>query len=273
MTRDRKQRRLLEKEAQARFRKKGLSLNILDVKLVVFARHLAKILDQISNPHRAQEAAAYGQGILEKSLQHNLPGDTIACQKGCHFCCQNFVSATAPQVFLLAHHIKALPDYEAMLNALQKADDLTRDRPKSQRAQERLPCALLVDGVCSQYEHRPTACRGMASLNVRSCEVRVDGIQAAPGYALLRGLVDFGFMAGIEINGLGSKSYELNHALRVALQTPDGEQRWLGGEDIFKDVQVDHWEDGAGASSEDFLKALIKASQGRATDILDVDLV
>jgi hypothetical protein len=39
--------------------------------------------------------------------------------------------------------------------------------------------------------------------------------------------------------GLATSAYELNSALSVALLTPNAEQRWLAGEDIFRDVQQD----------------------------------
>jgi hypothetical protein len=39
--------------------------------------------------------------------------------------------------------------------------------------------------------------------------------------------------------GLATSAYELNSALSVALLTPNAEQRWLDGEDIFRDVQQD----------------------------------
>ncbi|MBL4691894.1 MAG: hypothetical protein JKY92_01000 [Magnetovibrio sp.] len=120
----------------------------MDVKLVLFARQLVKILGRPENSARASTAATYVQDIQERSMRHNFPDDLIASAKGCHFCCQNFVSASAPQVFLLADHIQKSPAFSDKLNAIFLAEDQTRSRSKHQRAEQRLPCALLVDGAC-----------------------------------------------------------------------------------------------------------------------------
>ena len=130
----------------------------------------------------------------------------------------------------------------------------------------------MVDGACSVYEHRPTACRGMASHDVTSCEQRVGDIPTPPAYGLLRGLTDFGFLAALRVSELPDDTYELNHALLVALEEPDAEQRWLGGEQLFSTVMKDGWTDAAGMSSEDYVNALAKAVRGNAADILEFRL-
>jgi hypothetical protein len=40
-------------------------------------------------------------------------------------------------------------------------------------------------------------------------------------------------------HGYSKISYEINQAIRVALEDPDSEKRWLDGEDVFKDVRID----------------------------------
>jgi len=45
--------------------------------------------------------------------------------------------------------------------------------------------------------------------------------------------------AALVLNNLPYRNYELTHALEIALASADSEERWLAGEDIFKDVAVD----------------------------------
>lgn len=49
------------------------------------------------------------------------------------------------------------------------------------------------------------------------------------------------------------QSYELNYALRVALEEPETEQHWINGEDIFKDIMQDDWKGDTSLSSDDGL--------------------
>lgn len=272
MSLNRKQRRVQLNEASVYLRKKGLSPEIRDVKLVLFIRRLVKILQHRKNQSRSSDAAREVQKVLDLSLLINQPAEPLECQKGCSYCCHNFVSASAPQVFRIAHSLRDTVDVTNKLEKIRSIEEQTRGIERSQRYLSRQSCALLDDGVCSVYEQRPTACRGMASHEVATCETRVDGVHACAAYGLIRGLVDFGFMAALRVCGLPQRAYELNHAVLVALEEPDSERRWLDGEDIFHDVMRDDWRDDPGLSSDDYLDALVEAVNGDAMDILDFKL-
>lgn len=274
MTLSRKQRRAQIKEGPKYLRKKGLSPDIRDVKLVLLTRRLVKILADKKNLHRASDAAIETQKVLDLSLRNNRPAEALACKKGCSYCCHNFVSATAPQVFRIGRFIKEThkDDLAPALEKIFAAEDETRNVDRSRRFNERQPCAFLLDGVCSVYDQRPTACRGMASIDVSACEKRVDGIPVPPAHNLLKGLVDFGLFAALKACGLSHASYELNHAVRIVLEELDTEQRWLNGEDVFADAMKDTWKDDPFGFSEDFIDALVAAANGKATDILDFQL-
>jgi hypothetical protein len=47
------------------------------------------------------------------------------------------------------------------------------------------------------------------------------------------------FRAALRASRLAVQSYELNSAVVRALDEPDAERRWLGGEDVFNGVQID----------------------------------
>jgi len=272
MSLNRKQRRIHLNEAANDLRKKGLSPEILNVRIVLFTRRLMKILGHRKNPTRSSDAAHETQKILDLSLRNNLPEAPLDCQKGCSHCCHNFVSASAPQIFRIARHIREMPDRDLRLGKIRAADDTTRGIERSQRYLSRQPCALLEGGGCSVYEHRPTACRGMASHDVTTCEKRVDGVLTPPAYELLRGLIDFALAAALKVSDLPQQAYELNQGLRIVLEEADAEQRWLDGEDIFHDVMKDDWADAPGMSSSDFLDAIAEAAKGNAMDIEDFQL-
>ena len=84
-----------------------------------------------------------------------------------------------------------------------------------------------------------------------------------------RGAVDYALRASLRKFGLNYGSYELNHAVRVALEIEDAEQRWLNGEDVFADVKRDETGTKMVDFNERFLDALIAAAKGNAADILN----
>ena len=55
----------------------------------------------------------------------------------------------------------------------------------------------------------------------------------------LRGACNQALWSALARVGLSFQTYELTHGLLRVLQTPDSERRWLAGEDILADVQVD----------------------------------
>jgi hypothetical protein len=62
---------------------------------------------------------------------------------------------------------------------------------------------------------------------------------------------------------LPSQGYELNHALLVALETPDAENRWLAGEDVFAGVDCDRPDDADRALKKRITDRLIAGALGK----------
>jgi len=64
--------------------------------------------------------------------------------------------------------------------------------------------------------------------------------------------------------GLSADSYELNHGVLVALETPDAEARWLKGEDVFAQVSCDRLNEGEDAPRKQrVIELLIAGALGR----------
>src|SRR6185503_16384853 len=100
-------------------------------------------------PRRASDAAARVVKLYDLSLKNNPAIPEPACRRGCAFCCHAFVSATAPEIFLVARHLTEqqpndLPDVIARLRSVQER---INGLDKVARHQTRQPCGLLVDGA------------------------------------------------------------------------------------------------------------------------------
>lgn len=174
------------------------------------------------------------------STDRQAPKD-IACGKGCSYCCNSWVSATAPEVLLLASVIRDRGDADAV--AWRAA--ITHGLDFEARGKRVSPCPLLTErGTCSAYDVRPLACRGAASTDSAACRrgymaLSGEGIPVPPFFILQRAGYAIAMRGAFKRAGLPHISYELNEALEVALSTPDAEARWLAGEDIFAGVQRD----------------------------------
>jgi hypothetical protein len=126
------------------------------------------------------------------------------------------------------------------MQRIDYANQMTRGRNEDERVQLRMPCGLLDTTNCTVYPDRPLVCRGMASTSVTACEQAFeDGVTTIPRPIVmmtLRGYHAHCLLAALRAHRLATHSYELNHAVWVALTTDRAEERWLAGDDIFAAV-------------------------------------
>ncbi len=193
-------------------------------------------------PGRAARAAKAANEFFELSLRNNPSKFSIACAKGCAYCCHVSVTATAPEIFLVASRIRELPqpEFDDMLMRVRAADQRTRDMSSRQRANNKIPCALLKDSLCSVYDSRPGACRGFTSVSVDDCRDGFNGLPVQVNtptvWTALRNAQKQALLGALAAENLPNECYEFHHALRIALEVPDAESRWLSGQDIFAGV-------------------------------------
>ena len=240
----RQQRRTQEREDE-KLLKGGLSLRRDFAPLVAQTRTLLRILQRTGNPQRASDAAAAALAGFDLSLQNNRP-KAVACRRGCSYCCHAFVTATAAEAFLIARHLRDRggTSAAAALRRVVEADHRTRGMTPDERSRRPGPCPMLRDDLCTVYEVRPSSCRGMASGSLEAC-IRVyeehseEEIPVPAANAILRTAYQGALRAALKLAGLPFEAYDLNGALRVALEQPDAEARWLAGEDVMTDVGVD----------------------------------
>jgi Fe-S-cluster containining protein len=195
-------------------------------------------------PTRASKAAEKAHEFFESSIKRNASSTRIECAKGCAFCCYVAVSALAPEVFLIANTIRAqhASDLEATSARIHAVERATHRLGGFERAQRKLPCALLENNTCSVYSARPGPCRGVTSASVRACQSAFNGaavpIPTPMVWSTLRNAQLQAMMAALTAVELPAESYELNEAVCVALDNPNSESRWLRGEDVFAGVST-----------------------------------
>ncbi|WP_085315783.1 YkgJ family cysteine cluster protein [Derxia lacustris] len=163
----------------------------------------------------------------------------IACHKGCATCCTLRVSATSPEVLLIARFMRAArPALARMGIDLEQrvfdADKITRGLDEAARVKLRRRCPFIEKGACLIYAVRPLACRGHASLDVRACvdaaAGRADSVPYSEPHMVVRSLVQNAMQSALRDAGYAWDTQELNHALSMALRD-DLEPAWTAGAD------------------------------------------
>jgi Fe-S-cluster containining protein len=232
-------------------------------------RILLDILEGRS-PSRAGIAARRAHEFFEISLKRNPSKYPIACAKGCAFCCHVSVTATAPEIFLVANTLREQHrgDFDALLTRVRAADERTRGMTSMERAQQKIPCALLEQNMCSVYEARPGACRGFTSTKVKACEAGFNGedaqIDTPAVWTSLRSAHKQALWAALAAAKLSATLYEFHHGLRIALEQSDAELRWLKGEDVFAAVAREYLGDpAANAHNQKIIDTLVAGALGK----------
>lgn len=165
----------------------------------------------------------------------------LACAKGCASCCTLRVTATAPELLLIARFLRATRSAYAragidLIARLREADAATRGLDETQRVALRQRCAFIVQGACAIYAVRPLACRGHASHDVRACvdaaAGRRDEVPFSGPHRLVRSLVQSALLAALDDAGLPWGLAELNEGLVALLDAAtDPDALWRDGGD------------------------------------------
>lgn len=187
----------------------------------------------------------------------------LDCHKGCATCCTLRVTATAPEVFMLARFIRAvtpgLQKHGVDLRAqIANANEVTCGVSESDRVDVRQRCPFIAQGVCVVYQVRPLACRGLASYDRKACAQaasgKIDAIPYSEPHMRIRSLVQNAMQSAMRDAGVPWANYELNQSLLMALDDASLEQRWLQGEDVLKSAQVNEVDPVEMAATFDQLK-------------------
>jgi hypothetical protein len=163
----------------------------------------------------------------------------VAYRKGCSFCCNLWVDATAPEVLTA---FKAIRKSQELVASVRKANKLYSSLTFEQRWGMLTPCPMLADNLCSIYGGRPRVCRTAVSQDADACrrtylEHSQEGIPTPLAHVVAKTGFAMALAGALKRACLPHVSYEFIGALNKALDTQECERRWLEGEDIFSDVQ------------------------------------
>ena len=167
---------------------------------------------------------------------------TLACERGCNYCCHQRVEIRPYEAFVLAEHVRARMTAQRADVVMRLAANRARIAPLTplQHTQAGIACALLVDGACSVYEARPAACRKYYSLSVETCRNAFEhptepltGPLEDDNLRLAGNAVALGYARGVEESGRDADRYELHAALLEALENPKSSKRYRAGKKAF----------------------------------------
>lgn len=207
---------------------------------------------------------------IEAQTAH-LPA--LACAKGCPCCCALRVTATAPEIFLLARYIRQIDErmpataLGSLSRRIKLANRATRGLSDAERMKLRQPCPFVVRGGCIIHPARPLACRGHASFDRRACAQAMAGrdvdVPVSAPHVALRALVQDALRAALDQAGLASDLYELNQGLALALDDPERERNWRERQDSLAPARI---EPATAAHTDPVLWSRAAADAGRILD-------
>lgn len=194
----------------------------------------------------AAEAAKQADAERSRLVDQDPTASEIACRKGCSYCCHMRTLASPPVVLLLAQHLRDSRDeaaLEAFIVHLERTRELANGQTDESHGRARITCALLEDDACIAYDSRPLECRGYTSLDVDACKAGYDDYDKWDVPVYLHHYSVFkntqaGLIMACVGAGLSHEILELNTALHIALVVDDAPERWLSGEDIFREAAL-----------------------------------
>ena len=241
----RQQRRKLQREqvkAGRAVMAAGLATEPRRADVIAVAHVIKAKLSERGNDRRASEAAALAQSLNETSLRARPPTRvSIACGKGCSYCCYGFVGILPPEAFRLADAVRAGKSGKLDTVAVRSRCVPLRGLGPGDRVGRQLPCPLLGEGgICSVYDERPLVCRQATSLSRPACieefEGHDGGVEVSTVHLAHSSNAHVVLLGALAATGLPTEAYELSSVLDVALGDATAEQRWLAGENIFRDL-------------------------------------
>jgi Fe-S-cluster containining protein len=188
-------------------------------------------------PLQVLEVTRHADAVTDRAVQAALkempPPAAPACRQGCAWCCYKPVGTAAPELLRIVAYLReTLPagQWESLRERVRSGAELRQLLGIAGVRRAALVCPLLVEDRCSAYPVRPLTCRGYSSSDARLCERALgpDSGVRVPIYWPRQRLAAFvldGLRVGLEENRLDGGLLELTAALRIALETPDVEQR------------------------------------------------
>jgi Fe-S-cluster containining protein len=192
---------------------------------------------------RAQVVRMYARLEKEQGAVIAASNLTLACERGCNYCCHQRVEIRPYEAFVLADYVRTKMTAAEQDDVKRRlAANLERIKPLEplQHTQAGIACALLVNGACSVYDARPAACRKYYSLSVDTCRAAFEhpaepliGPLEDDNLRLAGNAIALGYARGVEESGRDANRYELHAVLLDALENPKAARRYRDGKKAF----------------------------------------
>lgn len=190
-----------------------IRLPLVEAVAITTYLHLQADVSERSLSEVGRRAIALYEKMVAEVRAKGTP--TLACQKGCSFCCRLNVSLTRAERLLLLEHLKASRtcDQLAEIGRRARAHQVAlRNILPGTPPPGRPACPLLEDGACSVYETRPLHCRGANSRDARQCESGGSVNTWPPPLALANSII-CGLDTAFSLFGLPAETLQLSSVL------------------------------------------------------------
>jgi Fe-S-cluster containining protein len=183
--------------------------------------------------------------VLDETAASYARAARAECRPGCTSCCYLMVLGTPSEVLSIARHLletKTPAEIESLKERLRKVSEVPLDPVL--RLKAKMPCALLENGRCSVYEHRPSLCRMTLSQSRAACDSCLHEGSGSIPYIEQPGKIAAVMQMGIDYalitrRNLPTEGAELSRALLIALRDYEGAlTHWGEGNDPFPGTHV-----------------------------------
>lgn len=199
------------------------------------------VLMQGAHQFADQNISGITEGLAQQS-RFNLTVRNVACKPGCAFCCMFRISVLPLEALRIAQHVESEFDAEQRAKLTARIDAYAENLDQlhgQERVDTPLECPFLQEGgECGIYAVRPLACRMHHSLSREACEAALTDpktvVPIVPDYIKATMPIARGLHRGSKGAGKYSNDLEFIPAMKIALEEPDAEVRWLAGESVFE---------------------------------------
>ena len=107
---------------------------------------------------------------LDRFNQQQERDQSMGCERGCSYCCYQFVSVSPAEVFRLAIVLRQMNRRKWARDRLKAFNEQMADATnRAEWYEKRIPCPFLINDECSIYRHRPLPCRSLFSFSRQRC--------------------------------------------------------------------------------------------------------
>jgi Fe-S-cluster containining protein len=179
--------------------------------------------------------------LLEQAAQHLPQGSAhLACRAGCNFCCHLQVRVLPHEAIALFRYLQSRMAPATADRVRMKIREYAQSPQPSGHATARRACAFLIEGECSAYEVRPSACAAYHSVSKQRCEQSFHDPSLPSGTVALEALMvvalalEEGVTVALQTQGLSHTPIELHTAVAALLANPALIARWRAGRALLK---------------------------------------